>query len=369
MTQILQIGATVRIETTIEVKSKPSTRLNHESKVHTISRRGLIATIHTEGNDCNTIIYTLILEQLSPVPLIESFLITPMVIDRSDEEIEVEVSISEIKPLLSFEHTPDREVPDIPDNFIKNDTQYKQYADTLFQLHDYTNAIRYYEAALHLVSSRFTDVGGTVVARRNGHCVIAELDCVDTDNHGNTQCEVTLLLPNGDMEEAVISSTDILLAVWDQDATLRRGQRDKSKEMFLQTRILLNLCRCFLHFVELDITDNQDICTKFKKAAVLSSSIAITLCEYYNNLIGSESKVLTSLLEKARILRSKSFIELNKLPNALADVKKVFGLNPSNREACELMKEIQSLEKYKKKIDRKLSKEVCKWVQSATGDL
>eukprot|EP00956_Cyclotella_meneghiniana_P014244 scaffold21258_cov58-Cyclotella_meneghiniana.AAC.5 len=362
----IQIGSTVRIRW-------PSNR--QQGRTSTVSRRGIIATINN-GNEDNTTTCSVILEDLVPTPLMDNFLIFPIMNNNTIEESEVEVPMSEIEPLLPFEQSSsDVVVATTVDNDV---TIYKKYADDLFKLHDYTNAISYYEAALHRISSNLTNVGGTIVARRNGHCVVAEIDCVENSDDGDSlQCDVTFITSNGEMEEGTISSKDILLSLWDQDMVLRRGKREKQKEKFLQPRILLNLCRCLLHLAEIidtssssDTKHQEQRRMKYKKSAVLGSSIAITLCEYYNNQSDSESHpLLSSLLEKAFLLRSKAFISIGKLSNAFVDAKKVSNQNPNNREAAELIRDVKSLEKRKKIADKKLSKEVCRWIQSATGDL
>lgn len=323
----------------------------------------MIATL-ADGYD-ESQMCTLMLENLIPAPLFGKLLITPTLVDNDVEDHEIETPVSELKPLLSFEQSA-VEMPADPNNVM----HYKEYGDELFKLHDYTQAISYYEAALHIISSNFTNIGATVIVKRSGHCVIAELDCIDTDGD-ISQCDVTFILPNGDTEEDVIPSTDILMTVWEQD-NARRGQRDKPKEKFLQPRILLNLCRCLLNLADVNtdaLTSDREHQTKYRKSAVLGSSIAITLCDYYNNDTSSESSILTSLAEKALLIRSKAFFALGKVPNALGDVKKVINQNPNNREALELLRVIKTVEKLKKKADKKLSKDVCKWVQSATGDL
>lgn len=361
MLQSFQIGSTVRVRWLSN---------RQQGRTSKVSRRGIIATISDGDEHNNNTMCSVILEELAPAPLADKFLIVPMNNDAL-EESEFEVPVSEIEPLLSFERSSSNAVTTTVDNDV---TTYKKYADDLFKLHDYTSAISYYEAALHRISSNFTNVGVTVVARRNGHCVVAEIDCVENDG-GILQCDVTFITPNREMEEDTISSKDILISLWDQDMVVRRGKRDKQTENFLQPRILLNLCRCLLHLAEVDTihsdTGHQERRRmKYKKYAVLGSSIAITICEYYNNRSNSESSsLLSSLQEKAFILRSKAFLALDKLPNALVDVKKATNRNPNNREAAELFRDIKSLEKRKKNADKKLSKEVCRWVQSATGDL
>ena len=360
-----QIGSTVRFVSSILIQPAVYAKIQKKKTVN-ISRRGMIATLSDDDEGCGKC--TIIVEEIAPTPLVGNFLIAPVLIDNQrKEEVELEIPLSDTQPLLPFEELPSIEFGD-------DVGRYKEYGDELFKLHDYSRAISYYEAALSLTSSNCNNIGGTLVVKRNGRCVVAELDCIDTDGE-DSQCDVTFILPNGIMEEDVISSKDIILSVWNQDG-VRRGKRVKSRETFMQPRILLNLCRCLLNLSEVDI-DNADMNTssthdrrtKYKKAAVLGSSIAITLCEYYKNETDSESQLLTNLQEKAKIIRSKAFMELGKLPNALVDVKKIMNENPGNREVAELLRDIRMLEQYKKKADKKLSKEVCRWVQTATGDL
>ena len=323
---------------------------------------------------------TLILQDLTPYPLIGTFLVTPLPTGTHDtRECEIEVPLSDIMPLLTFEQQQQQQENDEADASNDDTLQrYKDNGDELLRLHDYTSAISYYEAALRQTSSRF-HIGGTLVVRKKGRCVIAELDCIDTDDD-RERYDVTCILPDGTMEERVLSSQDVLIAVWDRDETTRRGKRDKSKDKFMQTRILLNLCRCLIRLAEIDGEASSSSTTSsllsndrrisYRKAAVLGTSIAITLCEYHSNKADSGSpaqSLLASLLEKARILRSKAFLELGKIPHALADAKKVTRQNQTNREAAELLRDIRYLEKYKKRVDKRLSRDVCRWVQTATG--
>ena len=360
-----QIGSTIRFVSSIPIQPRVHAQSQKE-KIVAISRRGMIATL-SDGDESSNIC-TIIVEDLAPTPIVGKFLIAPVFIDdEMKQEVEIEIPLSDVQPLLPFEQLPKME-SDV------NVSRYKECGDELFKLHDYTGAVSYYEAALSLISSNCNNIGGTLVVKRNGRCVIAELDCIDIDGN-NSQCDVTFILPNGNIEENVIPFKDILISVWDQDE-VRRGKRDKSKETFMQPRILLNLCRCLLHLAEVDIgSEDRNASpaygrrTKYRKAAVLGSSISVTLCEYHKNETDSESQTLTVLQEKAHIIRSKAFMELGKLPNALVDAKKVMNENPGSREAAELLRDIRMLDKYKKKTDKKLSKEVCRWVQSATGDL
>jgi hypothetical protein len=121
---------------------------------------------------------------------------------------------------------------------------------------------------------------------------------------------------------------------------------------------------------------------KYRQAAVLGCSIAISICDHHHHnnnhallsqnsaedLVASSSASsdLISLIVKARIVRSRAFLGLRKIPNATMDVKKVLVLDSTNREAQRLLSEIDDAKAYIKSIDKKLSREVCRWVQTAT---
>ncbi|KAL7477669.1 hypothetical protein ACHAW6_003471, partial [Cyclotella cf. meneghiniana] len=332
MAQQIQIGSAVRIAYTVRIQSTAHAPSNdhHQQQHRTIFRRAMVATLPDSDdgrNGDNTC--TLLLQDLTPYPLIETFLVTPLPITTHDDiqECEIEVPLSKLMPLLSFENPGENQQAKATDHDAVQ--TYKDYGDDLLRLHDYTSAISYYEAALQHTSPQF-HVGGTLVLRRKGHCVIAELDCIHTDEDP-LRYEVTRVLPDGTSEEYVVSSDDVLIAVWDRDEATRRGQREKSKK-FLQPRILLNLSRCLLRLAEIDgeaLSLSSSSCSNdrrisYRKAAVIGTSIAITLCEYHTNNADSDSPaqlLLTSLLEKARILRSRAFLQLGKIPHALADVK------------------------------------------------
>lgn len=235
---------------------------------------------------------------------------------------------------------------------------YKDYGDQLLRINDFTCAVAYYESALHFVSSKI-DIGGTLVVKHKGHSMIAEVDCIENEGK-NTRYDITYT--SG--EEATISQKEILLAIWAQDLS------------FIQPRILLNLSRCLLKLAIADAgTSGNANCVgeknrqeRYRLAAVKGCTIAITLCEYHalNNSDDSTAEV-HSLIEKARIVRSRAFLDLRKFPNATVDAKKVLANNAANREANKLLNEIKAAELHKKSVDKKLSKEVCKWVQTATN--
>lgn len=347
------------------------------------ARRAIVATIpdnnnnnnKDNGNNNNTGLVSLVQENtLVPEPLLDNkgertkFLIAPM-FDSNDnaddnELYEFEAKISDLMPLLPFENN---------EYGGNNIFTYKDYGDQLLRLNDYTCAITYYEAALNCVSSKF-EVGGTVVIRQKGHCVIAEIDSIDNGTGNNSLSYDVTFTSSGD--DATISRKDILLSVWPND------------ELYLQIKILLNLSRCLLKLADIDSYLSQTSRTtakmksnrhdKFRQAAVLGCSIAISICDHHHHnnnhallsqnsaeyLVASSSASATSdlisLIVKARIVRSRAFLGLRKIPNATMDVKKVLVLDSTNREAQRLLSEIDDAKAYIKSIDKKLSREVCR---------
>lgn len=338
--QGLGVGSTVRLTSKILLPPKVGAGARAVRDVLTIARRSVVATEDERG--C----ISLVQDDIIPTPLAHrgKFLITPTINGGSAQEVdECEADVSNVSPLLEFEQ--------VEGGSIEGDIAlYKGYGDQLFRINDYTWAISYYEATLYSVSSTF-DVGSVLVVRRSGHSVIAELDCLE-----NGTFDVTF--QSGD--EANITRQEIIMALWTPDIS------------YLQPKILLNLSRCLLKLADFDSTranslgksSRQD---KFRQSAVLGSSAAITICEYHSIEASIESKSeLDSLIEKARIVRSRAFMQLRKYPNSTADAKKVLVRNATNRDAQGILNEIKAAQAYSKSVDKKLSKEVCRWVQSAT---
>ena len=335
MVPSISIGSTVRIKSKVIV-SRPK----RSDITLTICRRAIVATSPDNGN------VSLVVDDLAPTPLQSSnkFIIAPIFKSKNEDE-EVEVPISDLIPLLGFEKE-DKPTNNNTDDIDVLVQQYKDYGDQLLRLNDYTCAISYYEAALHLVSTK-VDIGGTIIVNKEGHAVIAEVDYVDDE-----ESNYDITLPSGD--ESTITQKDVLLVVWMKDSS------------FLQVKILLNLCRCLLKLADVDNTRGHTI---WAKQAIKGCSVALTLCEYHVSESSNEKTTseLTSLIEKTRIVRARAFIRLSKLKNATVDAKKVLAINSTNREAQSLLSEIKVVEAYNKSLDKKISKEVCRWVQTATS--
>lgn len=358
-----EVGSSVRVTSKVSVAPKPGPKNNAPRSI-VVARRSIVATL-PDDTGC----ISLVQDDLAPEPLrrMGKFLIAPMFLSVGVEVKECEAMASDVMPLLEFEQVDHTEEVAAIEEVTILVQKFKDYGDQLFRLNDFTGAISHYEAALHFVSSKFNEIGGTLVVRRGGHSVIAEVDCVEKDHQKNSQYDVTYL--SG--EEATIHQKEILLAVWTNDVS------------FLQTKVLLNLSRCLLKLAEVDATRGNASCAgerrpssknsrqeRYRLAGVLGCSIAISLCEYRASGSSDDDSTTTELLsltEKARVIRSRAFLGLRKLTNATVDVKKVLARNSANREAQALLSEIKATEAYKKSVDKKLSKEVCRWVQTATS--
>lgn len=344
------IGSFVRVTSQVVLDPKPGPKRQGDV-ILTVARRSIVATLPDDDGRIS-----LVQDDLAPAPLAckGRFLISPMFKSVGLQVQDCEAVVSGLLPLLAFEGR------DCGDDIAT----YKDHGDQLIRLNDYTYAISYYEAALSINSLKF-EVGGTVVVRRKGHCVIAEVDFIENDGGNDKSYDVTF--PSG-QEDATIFQKEILLAVWTNDLSN------------LQVKILLNLSRCLLKLSDIDLTRGNSSCVgeamssakcsrqdRYRQAAVLGCSIAISICDHRAlESTGSSASELNSLREKARIVRSRAFLAMRRLPNATADAKKVLFQNASSREAQGLLSEIKAAEAYIKLMDKKLSKEVCRWVKTAT---
>merc|ERR1711862_864682 len=102
---------------------------------------------------------------------------------------------------------------------------------------------------------------------------------------------------------------------------------------------------------------------RYRLGAVLGCSTCLVISEYQNS--NSRTELTNSLVEKARIIRARAFLSLMRLPNAVSDVKIVLRRNAS-REAELLLADIKGVQAYSKSVDKRLAKEVAKWVDTAT---
>jgi hypothetical protein len=358
------VGSAVRVTSEVSVAARPGSK--NALRCMTVARRSIVATPPDENG-----FISLVQDDLAPEPKAgreRRFLIAPLFNSVGVEVQDCEVTASDVMPLLEFERCDHPRGDSGGDDASALARQFKDYGDQLFRINDFTCAITHYEAALHLVSSKFDDIGGTLVVRRGGHSVIAEVDCIEKDERNTFRYDVTF--DSG--EDATISQKEVIIAVWADDTSC------------MQVKILLNMSRCLLKLADIDTTRGnasrvgekrssssslKSRQERYRLAAVLGCSVAITLCDHceVEDLVQDSAVEVQSLAEKARIIRARACLGLGKMPNAISDVKKVLSQSPSSREADALLSEIKAVEDYNKSVDKKLSKEVCKWVQTATS--
>ena len=208
----------------------------------------------------------------------------------------------------------------------------------MLRLGDASAAASYYEVALS--KSSIISLGSTVVVQIQGFPKIAEVDCTEDDS-----VDVTIV-ESGD--EATLKKSEVLLGVLEQDP-------EKYQE-----RILLNLARCMLQLSELDTVNRP----KYLKSAVLASSLVITIASFHEE---SNSQSLLANSQTALLLRGRALGGLSKWPNAMADAKKVIKAGDAE-QGHKLLATLERKKKQQAKQDKKLSKAVCQWVQTATND-
>ena len=267
------------------------------------------------------------------------FLVTPK-LDRSDGK-EEEVPLSSLGSLLPFEQIDDNHTGKVSEasSFATTPSAFKEQGDALLRLRDYSAAATRYEAALALTSS--IDLGGTIVLNDGtGRPVLAEIDCIED----NTQIDITFV--GSGEEKTVQASKDVLLCLMEDD------------DERIQERILLNLSRCLLQLADIDGSVDHVRATKYRKAAVLGCTLALSCASYGKGLEGTE--------EKARLIRGGAYLDLGKCKHAVADAKQILKVNPNNSQAKKLLRDVERREAQKKRTDKRLAKDVCKWVNKAT---
>ena len=377
----LSIGSTVRVASQVCIGDNSGDKHEFES----IARRAIVVTIpksndkdaatstsqSTDSSNAKSKTISLVQDDLAPRPLrvpgrgVSNFLFAPMFHSRGIQVEKFESLVGDVMELLPFERK------DLVMEMAESDAtltttalvqKYKDYGDQLLKLHDFTSAVSYYEAALGLISSKCDVVAGeSCVVRKDGNLMVAEVDRLDLDG-SLLDCQ------QGEQKE-------IIMAIWSNNYNHNSiSNCDEKPSQILQIEILLNICWCLLRLADIDHTKGNGGCfgdtilsssssskkkkhsdrrEKYRLAAVLGSSVAITLCDYYTLVSGDDSIeggfLLTTLKEKARTVRCRSFIGLQDFHNAMLDTKKIL----DSREAQELHQKIKVLEKHKEDMDKK----------------
>lgn len=249
------------------------------------------------------------------------------------------VETKEIRQLLDFERC---ELGSSLDTSGENPSVsvWKDRGDQLLRLGDATSATSYYEMALGRSSA--VSIGSTIIVQRGGFPKVAEVDCLEDDS-----VDITIV-DSG--EEAVIRPSDILLGILDRD-----------HEKF-QERILLNLARCMLQLSDIDTINRP----KYLKSAILACSLTITVSHFHDSESANNTNYLSGNTQTALHLRAKAQSGLSKWPNAIADAKRL--IKAGNKQGSQLLEALQRNKLRQVKKDKKLSKAVAKWVQTATSE-
>ena len=278
----------------------------------------------------------LLWEPVYPSKIADKFLITPKSIQKETEQDEATLSDGEVEDLLSFEADPRC------DSDETSVATWKDRGDKLLRLGDASAAASFYEKALF--DSSLVSIGGTVVISVGGFSRIAEVDCSDDDDG---TIDVTLL-HNGD--EVTIKESAVLLGLLETDPD------------FLQQRILLNLARCMLQLSDLDGINRP----KYLKSAVLATTLAFTLSLFRQEQLEEKSLGLPTNAQNALVLRCKAYSSLSKWPKATADARKLVK-SGDGEQGQKLLASIERKKKIQSKKDKRLAKEICLLVQSATA--
>jgi tetratricopeptide (TPR) repeat protein len=302
-----------------------------------VRRRAIIATIQEEeGAVC------VFWEDEAPSSLLSAD--REMVISPSPSEndenpsVESTVKVSDVLPLLDFE----RHI--FEDASV---SEWKDRGDTLLRLGDASAAVPHYERALELLGSspNKISIGSVVIVKQKGFFNLVQIDCIDRD-----EVDVTHL--DEEEKEETLHLNDIVLAVPKRDGKL------------FQERILLNLARCFLQLAATTLIRRRR--PSYLKAAVRAASFALTVSHFRDSM--SATNFVSASKSKALLLRSQAQLGLSKFSHATGDAKKVLDMDPKNKEAALLLRDIARKQQKIAKADKKLVKEVCRWVQSATTE-
>lgn len=302
-------------------------------------RRGIIATVQeADGSAC-----VLLEENVTPVTnSYHHCRLGPTIRRQGEDEMDMEVTcaVRRLQPLLEFELAS-----------IQNDTSprtCKAHGDELLQRGDALAAMEYYQRGIAAYSQQLS-VGTTIVIKQGGFTKLAEVDCLEADG---SVMDVSLIT---DGTEVTIGQQEVVTAIPSQD-------HDR-----LQERILLNLSRCCLQAIDYVPVQRKPL---YVRGAVLACTVAMDIAQYYESSHDSEPSTspLTpwSTHKTALILRSKAQTQASKLDHAKADLKRLLSIDPDHPEGNRLLRQLEQTIKRKQSSDKKLVKEMCKWVNAAT---
>lgn len=254
---------------------------------------------------------------------LSTFMVVP-VFTKAAVATESTVNVSNISELLEFERA----------TLISTDPKvWKASGDALLTLKDPSAAASYYEAALHYCAK--IQIGSTVLIRKSGRAVRAEVDCLEEDS-----VELTVV---DTQQECICKQTEILLCIREPDPER------------LQERILLNVSRCLIQLADQTTTLKRR--PRYLKAAVLGCTLALETARFHQN----DETQITALL-----LRSKAQEKLCKFNHAIADIQHL--LQKNHPRATATLRHLQREKQRHAQTDKKLVKDVSRWVQSVMNE-
>lgn len=373
--QEVSIGDIVRVVRILKQEQREQRHQQLDTKTNSKSQqntgRAVVATLGSgngsvDGSSASTLV-SVLWEPIEPRPLNSSmsttatsknskstkFIVAPhLTIRRKDNDDETLVDMKNLQRLLSFEGEEERgnETEEAPEH-KKSVDYWKDCGDQLLKLGDASAAVPYYERAL--AESSDVSIGATIIAPLKGFLKAAEVDCVE-----DTTMDLTIM-ESGE-EITIPRSSSGIVGIMEPD------------DEKLQERILLNLSRCMIHLSDIDTVHRPS----YLKSAVLGCSIVIGISKFRSDhgtgiqqqqqQQQNHDNHLPTNQQTALYIRAKAQTSLSKWQHAIADAKQL--LKIGNSKGQQLLDNIHRQKKLRGKQDKKLAKEVCKWVQTATND-
>ncbi|VEU42525.1 unnamed protein product [Pseudo-nitzschia multistriata] len=325
--------------------------------------RAMVATVGDGGeeHDPSRDTVCILWEPIYPKPISGRFLIAPKAgrLEAEREQAEVTVGVETVEELLPFERcgsnnsdetavAPTATITASKHTSTKHNIGlWKERGDQLLRLGDASAATSYYEKALSDSSS--VSIGGSIVLSVEGFPRIAEVDCIDDDEDDGGTIDVTLV-HNG--QERSVKEASVLLGIMEADA-------DR-----LQERILLNLARCMLQLSDLDAANRPG----YLKSAVLAATLVLALSSFRSSEEDSDGTPSPAKKhsQTALVLRCKAYTGLSRWKNARSDARQLVA-SGDEKQGSKLLAVVERKKATQSKQDKKLAKEICKLVESATN--
>jgi tetratricopeptide (TPR) repeat protein len=257
---------------------------------------------------------------------------------------ESDVVIDRIHHLLPFEEISLAELQTLDANSLK------EYGNDLFRLKDYSKAMEFYQLALQSFHSRQKKsvlAIGTSILIFNHQVGDFYFGMISSNDEGEGEYEIVL----SDDSETTAKESDLI-------------EIPQQYELQLLTRSCYsNLAKCALK-------------RNLKGWAVRYSSLSLALTRAMISLAQDtglydkneeKRKQLSQFLIDSLYFRGKVFVSACRPRRAKADYQELTTLDPKKGKSLET--EIQQFKIKRQKDNRKLAKEIAKWVDSSMGQM